>query len=143
MKIEFNKIAKGSIFCEEFINLIQNNLVTFERNRIAIIYGPNGTGKTSLAKILDQDVGSEYSISIDGNIFTEKDPKFAHIISDQNDRNIIQGSTDDFIIGDNIKREYELKQKIEVEFKHLFESKLKPGGPEYTIIKSYQLGNIS
>ena len=58
MKIEFNKIAKGSIFCEEFINLIQNNLVTFERNRIAIIYGPNGTGKTSLAKILDQDVGS-------------------------------------------------------------------------------------
>ena len=69
---------------------------------------------------------SEYSISIDGNIFTEKDPKFAHIISDQNDRNIIQGSTDDFIIGDNIKREYELKQKIEVGFKHLFESKLIP-----------------
>lgn len=126
MNIEFNKIKKENIFCEEFNNFTQNNVVTFEKNRIAIIYGPNGTGKTSLAKILDQDKGSEYSISIDGTIFTEKDNKFAHIISDQNDRNIIQGNTEDFIIGDNIKREYELKKKIEVGFKYLFESKLNP-----------------
>ncbi len=126
MKIEFNRIAKGAIFCEEFSNFTQNNFVTFGPNRICIIYGPNGTGKTSLAKVLDQDKGSEYTLSIDGKIFTEKESKFAHVISDQNDRNIIQGSTEDFILGDNIKREYELKRKIEAGFKSLFEEVLIP-----------------
>jgi energy-coupling factor transporter ATP-binding protein EcfA2/predicted nucleic acid-binding Zn ribbon protein len=126
MDIKFNKIVNGNIFCDEFINLTKNNQIIFNTNRFSIIYGPNGTGKTSLAKVLNQEKGSEYSISIDGKTCTENEPKFAHVISDQNDRNIIQGSTEDFILGDNIKREYELKGKIEAGFKNLFEAILIP-----------------
>lgn len=127
MQIKLNKVAKANIFCEEYANLTTNNVIEFDRNRFAIIYGPNGTGKTSLAKVFDQEPGAEYSVSIDSVQFTEKDAKFAHVISDQNDRNVIQGNTQDFILGDNVKREYELKRKIDSGFKALFDTKLIPG----------------
>lgn len=48
----------------------------------------------------------------------------AHVISDQNDRNIIEGKTQDFILGDNIKREYELREQINANFTGLFSKKL-------------------
>lgn len=126
MKIKFHKIMKGAIFCDEFNDLLDNNQIEFGKNDIAVIYGPNGAGKTSFTKVLNQDDGSKYIITIDGISYTEKDKKIAHIISDQNDRNIIQGNTEDFILGDNIKREYELKRKIEIGFKTLFEENIIP-----------------
>jgi len=127
MLIRINKVAKANIFCEEYANLIANNLIEFDRNRFVIIYGPNGTGKTSLAKVFDQEPGSEYNISINNVVYTEKDVKFAHVISDQNDRNVIEGDTQDFILGDNVKKEYELKKRIESGFKTLFDGKIISG----------------
>ncbi len=124
MRITINRLYKESIFCADFNSLITNNEIIFEKNKVAIVYGPNGTGKTSLAKVLAKEQGTEYDIEIDGIKNTQNNPVFAHIISDQNDRNIIQGSTEDFILGDNIRREYELKNKIELIFKDIFESKL-------------------
>jgi len=124
MQIVFEKLIRKKIFCDEFKSLTENNLIDLTSNRIAIIYGPNGTGKTSLAKALGQDPGAEYTITINGQKHTEKDLKIAHVISDQNDRNIIEGSTEDFILGDNIRREYELKRQIEDGFRDLFEQKL-------------------
>lgn len=124
MNVVFEKIVRGDIFCDEFKNLTENNQVEFNSNRIAVLYGPNGTGKTSLAMVLNQEEGAEYSIDVDGNRYTEKEDKIAHVINDQNGRNIIKGNTEDFILGDNIKREYELKGNLEKGFQDLFEQKL-------------------
>jgi ABC-type cobalamin/Fe3+-siderophores transport system ATPase subunit len=119
MQIIIKKIAKNNIFKDDFLNLVKNNIIDFANANISIIYGPNGAGKTSLAKVFNKE-NAAYSISIDGKEYTEKDDKIAHIINDQNDRNIIAGNTEDFIMGDNIRREYELKDQLEKGFTGLF-----------------------
>jgi ABC-type lipoprotein export system ATPase subunit len=120
MTIHIKKIIKENIFTDDFKNLSVNNEILFDSNNFVVIYGPNGTGKTSLALVLNQDKQAKYTIVINGNTHTEGDSKVFHVINDQNGRNIIQGSTEDFILGDNIKREYELKRQIEERFKSLF-----------------------
>ncbi len=62
--------------------------------------------------------GQEYSTGSGNELF--------HNISDQNGRNIIQGTTEDFILGDNIRREYELKKEIDKDFNYLYNSVLIP-----------------
>lgn len=126
MKIVFKKIEKESIFCDEFKNLNKNNEIVFAEKNVAIIYGPNGTGKTSLAKVLNKEKNTKYILNIDEEIFTEKDNTIAHVIFDQNDRNIIQGSTEDFILGANIRREYDLKRSLGKGFENLYEVKIIP-----------------
>jgi len=54
-KLKFYKLKKEDIFKDSFINFNQNNEIEFRKkgdSNIAVLYGPNGTGKTSLAKIL-------------------------------------------------------------------------------------------
>ncbi|HAT2784275.1 TPA: ATP-binding cassette domain-containing protein, partial [Citrobacter koseri] len=116
MKIIISKVKKGKIFTDEYLNLTQNNELDFGKRKTCVLYGPNGTGKTSLSKVLNREQDAEYSMNIDGVQFTEKNDAIAHIISDQNDRNIIQGETQDFILGEDIKKEYELKEKINNSF---------------------------
>lgn len=120
MDVTVSKLKKDTIFTDEYLALVENNVLDFKSKGVCVLYGPNGTGKTSLSKVLKKDPGTEYTIKIDGNTYTEKDDNIAHVISDQNDRNLIQGETQDFILGDNIKREYELKERINNNFKKLF-----------------------
>lgn len=124
MKVIVSKLKKGSIFTEEYLTLESNNVLDFKSKSVCVLYGPNGTGKTSLSKVLNKEPTAEYTIKVDENTFTEKDNAIAHVISDQNDRNLIQGETQDFILGDNIKREYELKERINLSFRSLFEKDL-------------------
>ena len=124
MKIKVSKIKKDSIFTDAYLELTQNNELDFEGKKVCVLYGPNGTGKTSLTKVLNQEKGAEYTLDIDGIEYTEKSVPIAHIISDQNDRNVIQGETQDFILGEDIKREYELKEKMNKSFSLLFETEL-------------------
>lgn len=138
MKIKVSKIKKGSIFTDEYLALTQNNELNFERKKVCVLYGPNGIGKTSLSKILNQDKGTEYTLNIDGTEHTENSAPIAHIISDQNDRNVIQGETQDFILGDDIKREYQLKQKLNDSFSLLLEKEL-----VVILKKNYQIAKIS
>jgi len=120
MKLVFRKIKRQNIFCDDYNDLTQNNIIEFTNNNISILYGSNGTGKTSLAMVLNQEKESQYSIQIDNINYTESDKKIIHLIEDQNGRNIIAGNTDDFILGDNIKRENELKKQLEKGFNDLY-----------------------
>jgi ABC-type Mn2+/Zn2+ transport system ATPase subunit len=122
MLITIKSLSKESIFCPEYKALTTNNIINVKNKNIAVIYGPNGTGKTSFSKVLSQD--GEYEIDINGTNHTHVDDEIAHVISDQNDRNIIEGETQDFILGDNIKREYELKTLIDNGFEQLFTATL-------------------
>ena len=51
-KIIFEKIENEDIFVSDYKKLIRNNEIDFSREGISVIYGPNGTGKTSLVKVL-------------------------------------------------------------------------------------------
>lgn len=126
MKIIINKLKKEEIFTESFLELNENNVIDFPNSGIAIIYGPNGAGKTSFANILGNESNTEFSIEFnDRSITNENSENIFHNISDQNTRNIIQGNTEDFILGDNIKLEYKLKNEIDSSFSNLFGNSLK------------------
>lgn len=133
MKINIKKIIREKIFTDDFGDLSANNEISFDSKKFVVVYGPNGTGKTSLALVLNQDKQAEYTIEINGTTHTERETKVFHVINDQNGRNIIQGSTEDFILGDNIKREYELKRQLEEGFKHLFDLLVKELKDKYQI----------
>lgn len=126
-KLLFKKLKKDDIFEKSFNDFIENNEIEFKSMRgsnIAILYGPNGTGKTSLAKTLDnnKDINSEFIVRYKGKDYDEKTNSIFHVINDQNNRNIIAGETSDYFIGDNIKRECELKKYIDLEFNKLFKT---------------------
>ncbi len=115
MPIQFKKIKNGNIFAKEFENLTQNNTIEFpERQEIAVVYGPNGTGKTSLIKVLEDDENTELEFSFDGKQYN-KGSEIFHIINDQNSRNIISGDANDFFVGDDLRRIDELEKTIEEE----------------------------
>ena len=115
------KLKKENIFCAEYEDLTENNEIEFSNNKIAVIYGPNGTGKTSLSSILEKAANSEFDIEFNNKKYTNNGEPFAHIIHDQNGRNIIEGSTEDFILGDNIKKEYQLKEQLDKGFRSLYD----------------------
>ncbi len=121
MRIHFNKIKRNNIFCPEFDSLQGNNEIDLESKDVVIIYGPNGTGKTSFSKVLTRENKTEFSLNMDGQIFNSESEPLFHVVEDQNGRNVIKGSTEDFILGDDVKREYELQRDLELGFKKCFE----------------------
>ena len=112
MSIIFRKIENGDIFTRDFSPLVTHNEITFSgTEEIAVIYGPNGTGKTSLIKVLGNVKGTKIEFSLDG-VEYQSGSKIFHIINDQNNRNIISGDTRDFFLGDNIRYEFELQDQV-------------------------------
>ena len=116
-KIIFEKIENEDIFVSDYKNLIKNNEIDFSREGISVIYGPNGTGKTSLVKALSSEKGTKVKYTYGGNEYTDGSQFF--VINDQNNRNIIKGETKDFLLGDDIKKEFELQKYIENEYNRL------------------------
>lgn len=102
----------------KYRNFIKNNELKFSREGIVVIYAPNGTGKTTLSNLLTTDkwkpgVSLHYNFN---DLDYENDNSVFHVISDQNNRNIIAGETKDFLLGDDIAREFELKKYIDSKY---------------------------
>lgn len=117
--IKFNKIENGSIFTSDFAEFNENNEIKFSNAGFAVIYGPNGIGKTSLAKVFSGEDGTALSFEYDSVKYNNGSEIF-HVINDQNHRNIINGNAKDFLLGDNIQKEFELQQYISEKFKEIF-----------------------
>jgi len=112
----FSKLQKEDIFCQDFNEFERNNEITFSSQGIAVLYAPNGTGKTSLVKILSNSDNCIFNVSYNGQQYDTSSNNLFHIINDQNSRNIIAGTTKDFLLGDNIKKEFDLKSYIDKEY---------------------------
>lgn len=133
MRLEFSQIHNGIIFDSEFDDLKKNNgTIEFKRQNhakggMAVVYAPNGTGKSSLASVLGnlESTDELYFRAIDDS-GAEVIPESAsfHVIADQIQRNIIQGDESQYLVGKEIRREYELKKKVGKGFDHAFKEML-------------------
>src|SRR5660397_46206 len=114
-QVIFKKIESGEIFTGDFRNFQENNIIDFSNEGMAVLYGPNGSGKTSLVNVLSGKQGTNFLLEYDGIDYSTGEELF-YIINDQNNRNIIAGTAKDFLLGDNIKKEFELQEFIAKEY---------------------------
>lgn len=128
MKLVFTSIKNKEIFEEDFLHLPDTRgTIEFKRMQgaggVAVVYAPNGTGKSSLANLLKKEESSDgmnfRAIDDSGNNIIPETNSF-HIIQDQINRNVIGGKTTDYLVGAQIRREYELKDRIHETFKNAF-----------------------
>lgn len=120
MQLEFLKLKKENIFCEDFIDMNKNNIIDFTNTNINVLYAPNGVGKSSFCKVLDNQ--GEFILNYDENQYSTNNCNLFHIINDQNSRNIIKGKAQDFLLGDNLAREYELKEWVDDKFDDIYKN---------------------
>lgn len=114
-ELRFNCLRNGAIFSESFENFNTNNTLSFSSSkRIAVVYAPNGVGKTTLADTLARSQDTYYCIEYAKTSYrTDTGDSIFHIINDQNTRNIISGSTEEFILGENIREEKRLEDLVQ------------------------------
>jgi len=100
------KLKKGNILKEEFEDLITHNSLSFSKQGISIVYAPNGVGKTTISRIFNGEAGTEVIVDFDGKTYNSSDVKeLFHVINDQISRNVISGTTDEYVLGENIENE--------------------------------------
>lgn len=124
MKLVFSSIKYSTIFEPEFQSLTPSNgTIEFKHMNtaggIAVVYGPNGSGKSSLANVLSAEASSDqisFAAVDDFNTTITPESNVFHIIPDQINRNIIRGKETDYLIGQQIRREYELRDRINAAF---------------------------
>jgi len=152
MKLQFTTIKNGNIFEDDFLHLDeQNGTISFKhmhsKGGIAVVYAPNGTGKTSFVSALkaksSKDQLSFSAMDDKGNTIVPEDDAF-QIIEDQISRNIIQGKETDYLIGSQIKHEYELRDRIDKAFSTAFSTLAAKYKTEYKVSKvgDYLLAQI-
>ena len=130
MKLSFSSIQNENIFQPEFkdLNANGNNVIEFRKQPqaaggIAVVYAPNGTGKSSFTRVLGSEVETEeisFKAKFNDRIDLSPETHSFHIIGDQISRNVIRGETSDYLIGADIKREYKLKKNINEGFGNVF-----------------------
>ena len=118
MKLVFSSIKNGTIFESDFQMLNPGNgTIEFKHMNsaggIAVIYAPNGTGKSSLTRVVEaEDLSDDLSYAVVDDDGTPINPGEFHIIPDQINRDVIRGKETDYLIGAQIKREYQLRDQI-------------------------------
>lgn len=120
--IEFNKIENKDIFAPEYKNFVENNIIEFSTQNIAVVYGPNGTGKTSLIRAILGEKDTSIKYRFNNEDYSDGSQFF--VVQDQNNRNIIQGKVEDFLLGDKIRQEAELHDQIQNEYSQICEKNI-------------------
>ena len=124
MKLIFKSIKNGEIFEDTFLNLSESQgTIEFKHMHtpggLAVVYAPNGTGKSSFTKVLAAESSSANITFVAederGNTITPEKAAF-HTIKDQINRNVIGGKETDYLIGAQIRREYELRDSINSDY---------------------------
>lgn len=143
MDLRFSLIKNNAVFEKDFDNLSnENGTIKFKQTQksggIAVVYAPNGTGKTSIANLLSMEKSNQNVTFVayddNNNIITPESNAF-HVIKDQINRNVIRGNTTDYLIGEQIRREYELRDKINLGFKNAYDTLLKKYKTEFKVSK--------
>lgn len=135
MSLTFKTIENADVFTRDFSPLTRYNQIDFPRNEeIAVVYGPNGTGKTSLIKVLSGSKNTKLEFDFNGSTYTSGADIF-HVVNDQNNRNIISGETRDFFLGDNIQHEFELQDSLQKKRTDFIAAVI-------TILKSYKITTV-
>ena len=116
------KLKKGTILRSKFETLTENNNITFSDQGIAVIYAPNGAGKTTIAKIFQGESQTEIIAEFEGKEYTSMaGESLFHVINDQISRNIIAGTTDEFVLGENITKERQTKAELDKEYESVID----------------------
>ncbi len=142
--LEFSQIVNSNIFGVEFADLEStgNHTLEFKMNTqtnggITVLYAPNGTGKSSLCDALANEISSDnkkFVARYNGIEIRPEDNKI-HVIKDQLSRNIIPGNTADYLVGADIRHEYELKRRISEGFSLAFNNIAKTLKAQFGISK--------
>ena len=154
MKLTFNKIHRESIFRTDFDALsADNGTIEFKRKSnsggIAVVYAPNGTGKSSVAEVLKSEASSDiidFRVVDEHGTIIEPESKAFHIIKDQINRHVIEGDESQYLVGTDIRREYELKKRIGDGFDSAFKTSLPnlyKNNYNVTKISDYLLGYLA
>ncbi|WP_312644119.1 AAA family ATPase [Hydrogenoanaerobacterium sp.] len=140
--LSFNNLKYQDILEPEFddFSMSSHNNLEFKimgQCGMVVVYAPNGMGKTTLSNVLKIENSSQavdFSAVYNDVPITPEDKRF-HIIGDQSTRNIIHGNTSDYLIGEDIRREYELRKIIEDIFNSCFVVFTKTLKEKYRITK--------
>ena len=137
MDIVFKKLKVDNRFANSFENWTKNNVISFSNDGFIDIYAPNGVGKSSLARALNNENKSEYEYEYNGKQYTEKSKESpVLVIDDFFFRNIATRDNEklsDYILGSQIAKELELKEKIETSTKKVKDDIISYLKKEYNI----------
>lgn len=139
MDIVFKKLKVDNRFDNSFENWTTNNVISFSNEGFIDIYAPNGVGKSSLARALNNESKSEYEYEYEynGKQYTEKSKESPIlVIDDFFFRNIATRDNEklsDYILGSQIAKELELKEKIETSTKKVKDDIISYLKKEYNI----------
>jgi len=154
MALVFSSIKNGTIFQDDFEKLTpENGTIKFkhinknQKGGIAVIYAPNGTGKSSLCRVLEAETSSDTLsfVATSGKKKIEPQTKAFHIIPEQVTRNVIRGKETDYLIGKDIQREYALRDKIDKVLENVYSNLRNTFKQEYNItaVKHFLLTQIA
>ena len=137
MDIVFKKLKVDNRFANSFENWTKNNVISFSNDGFIDIYAPNGVGKSSLARALNNENKSEYEYEYNGKQYTEKSKESpVLVIDDFFFRNIAIRDNEklsDYILGSQIAKELKLKEKIETSTKKVKDDIISYLKKEYNI----------
>lgn len=137
MDIIFKKLKVENRFANSFENWTKNNVISFSNEGFIDIYAPNGVGKSSFARALNNEIKSEYEYEYNGKQYSEKSKESpALVIDDFFFRNIAIRDNEklsDYILGSQIAKELELKEKVEISTKKVKDDIISYLKKEYNI----------